>query len=351
MDISVVAGLALVLSSCVQPYAEDTGLRFQVAVVDRFYPGDDYYPDEQDRHQQTWMNGYVDLDRDRRREPFYHGDIVSILAAHPSIAVLPYVMQQGRQPQEEIIRRLKDIRKHVFWGEPIHALVLSWESSTLISAFEKPLRKENVDQYKEQVRLWGMTNPVWRLSYQTIRLLEDIAEVGVKVFTIAGNGGRGMVNTYSFAKGVTTVGATEHELRNFVSDNVFVDIRARAAYQPSLVSDGRGMPKGYDFDGDNCSDVPVECLTGYQPDRLEYPHRPWPMLKGSSFAAPIAMKQVLLRQADLGQPSLRQATLGQPTLEEPISRQTDMNQADINLEWGITKLVTQVADNNTRNCD
>ena len=293
---SVIFSIALSLSACSfnpEPL-DNTETRFHVAVVDRFYPGDQYFATDEDRVMQNRLNGYVDLDRDRAREPLYHGDIVSLLAAHKEINILPYKMALDQHPQREIVNRLKDIRKHVFWGEPIHALVLSWESSTLISAFEKPLRSENVTKYKEELRKWAEDYESWQLSYETIRLLEELVEAGVKVFTIAGNGGRGMVNTYSFADGVTTVGATELELRHFIADNALVDMHAQAAYQPRLVSDAEGNPKGYDFDGDSCPEVPLVCLSGYKPDRLEYPSQPWPMLKGSSFAAPVAMKRALL---------------------------------------------------------
>jgi hypothetical protein len=86
----------------------------------------------------------------------------------------------------------------------------------------------------------------------------------------------------------------EKELENFISDNVFVDVHTAAGYQPLLVRDESGLPKGYDFDGDRCSDVPLTCLSSYQIGRLDYPSNPWPILKGSSFAAPMAMKMALL---------------------------------------------------------
>ncbi|OZG74783.1 hypothetical protein BTA51_05480 [Hahella sp. CCB-MM4] len=276
---------------------------YQVAVVDRFYPGDDFYKDAGERKTQRWLYGLVDLDRDQDREPLYHGDIVSLFASAPGIQVRRYVMLQGQPPQQEILRQLKEVRKHVFWGEPIHALVLSWESSTLASAFEKPLQVAHAADYKEQVRQWGLDQETWNLSYQIIRLLEDIAETGVNVFTIAGNGGSGMVNTYSFASGVITVGASEEGLQHFISENVFVSARARAVYQPVLVRDGAGVPVGYDLDGDNCAEVPISCLTGYSPERMDYPERPWSLLKGSSFAAPQALKHLLAGGANYCQSS------------------------------------------------
>lgn len=295
MSLSLVAGVALALSGCLAVNQQSDQPVFQVAVVDRFYPGDEYYADEEERLMQMSLHGYVDLDRDHLREPLYHGDIVSILASHPDIQLHPYEMRQGQHPQKEILRQLKNIRKHIFWGDPIHAVVLSWESSTLISAFEKPLREENAEHYKQVIRKWGAESDIWRLTFNSIRVMEDIVESGVKVFTIAGNGGRGMVNTYSFADGVTTVGAEEKELQHFISDNVFVDVHTTAGYQPLLVRDGNGRPQGYDFDGDRCADVTVTCLSSYQSERLDYPSKPWPMLKGSSFAAPVAMKLALLK--------------------------------------------------------
>jgi len=297
MDFSLFAVLAVAVSSCLIPHTDAPRMVepvYHVAVVDRFYPGDDFYANEEERNQQVNLHGLVDLDRDHLREPLYHGEIVSIFASHPAIEIHPYEMREGEHPQKEILRQLQNIRKHVFWGEPIDALILSWESSTLVSAFEKPLRRENVGKYVESVRQWGHDSDIWQLSFETIRILEDIAEYGVKVFTIAGNGGRGMVNTYSFAKGITTVGAREAELKHFVSDNVFVDMRSPAAHQPKLIRDSEGLPKGYDFDGDACIDVPIDCLSGYQHGRLNYPERLWPLLKGSSFAAPVAMKVALL---------------------------------------------------------
>ena len=292
MDLSLIAGIALSLSACLLP---ETGYQpsYQVAVIDRFYPGDDYYADAGERSRQRWLYGLLDLDRDKDREPLFHGDIVSLFASDPQIHVLPYVMAQDAPPQQEILRQLKEVRKHVFWGEPLHALVLSWESSTLVSAFEKPLQQVHVGEYKERVRQWGLDEETWRLSYEIIRLLEDIAETGVLVYTIAGNGGSGMVNTYSFANGVTTVGASEKELNHFIAENVFVTAHARAIYQPSLIRDSLGKALGYDLDGDRCMDVPVRCLTGFTPDRDDYPEKPWSQLKGSSFAAPQALKQLL----------------------------------------------------------
>ncbi|WLQ12734.1 hypothetical protein O5O45_23685 [Hahella aquimaris] len=285
---------AVLSASCSMEPPEPTQPLYRVAVIDRFYPGDESFASEEDKDMDGWLNGMVDLDRDHKREPLYHGDIVSLLASAPQVEVTPYPLTPGQPAQEEILRQLAEVRKHVFWGEPIDAVVLSWESSTLVSAFEKPLRLENVESYKAVVRSWAEHDPVWSLSYRIIRLMEDLAESGVQVYTIAGNGGRGMVNTYSFADGVVTVGAVEEELGDFIADNELVDTHEQAAYFFRLVLDVTGAPVGYDVDGDDCADVPITCLTGYSPERKDYPAKPWPPLKGSSFAAPMALRRHLL---------------------------------------------------------
>jgi len=92
---------------------------------------------------------------------------------------------------------------------------------------------------------------------------------------------------------VITVGATEPELSHFISDNVFVDTYAPAAYQINRIDDAAGQPVGYDVDGDKCPDIPLNRLTAERAGEA-YPKAYWKLLKGSSFAAPAAMKAALL---------------------------------------------------------
>jgi hypothetical protein len=51
---------------------------------------------------------------------------------------------------------------------------------------------------------------------------------------------------------------------------------------------------GYDLDGDQCADIPLHALSSYAKAQGPLPARPWPPLKGSSFAAPAALKKILL---------------------------------------------------------
>ena len=104
-------------------------------------------------------------------------------------------------------------------------------------------------------------------------------------------GGPGMVNTYSFATGVITVGAVESELRRLVTDNVFVDLHDQAAYLIRLISQAPGQPIGYDVNDDQCPDIPITCISGYSPTRREYPSQSFRSIRGSSFAAPAALRR------------------------------------------------------------
>jgi hypothetical protein len=239
---------------------------YRVAIVDRFFPPAQGFETDADRVQHGWLYGMMDLDNDEKKEPFYHGDVVRLIASHPQITFIHYPIQDGHAPMEEILSNINNILAR-YDRQPIDAVILSWESSTLISAF--------------------------------ILALESLVSKGIQVFTISGNGGRGMVNTFSFAEGVTTVGAKEKELGHFIANNPFVDTYARAAYEVSRVDDNEGNPTGYDLNGDGCVDIPLDRLTGYLEPSHDYPKKFWRLLTGSSFAAPAALKAALFANLPL----------------------------------------------------
>ncbi|MGB0723177.1 MAG: hypothetical protein ACPGU7_12365 [Gammaproteobacteria bacterium] len=298
----IVSVLAVMLTSALA--GPGAYAAFRVALVDRFYPGDYALPKAMEQDLLNSLYGMVDLDRDRSREPLYHGDVVEMLLAHPDIQVLRYPLPGDRTPMQGILQQLRkvhdDARDH-----PIDAVLLPWESSTLISSLEprttldnpRPLRAEAVERYVETVRAWGEDSEVWAVTHDIIRALEALSATGMKVYTIAGNGGRGMVNTFSFANDVTTVGASERELANFVSNNAFVDEREQAAYLFRRVDGSDGAPLGYDLDDDGCPEVSLRHLTGYSESRRDYPREGWRALKGSSFAAPRALRRFLVGAA------------------------------------------------------
>ncbi|MBY4676069.1 hypothetical protein K6T12_05645 [Marinobacterium sp. CAU 1594] len=265
---------------------------YRIALIDRFYPPPQGFASDEDKINHGWLYGMVDLDADQQREPFYHGDLVQMIAAHPKLLFLRFPIRDGQPPMAEILSNLRQIRINQA-RRPIDALLLCWESSSLISAFERPLRLEHASHYRALVRDWGLSDPVWHTTYQIILQLQALARDGVRVFTIAGNGGRGMVNTFSFADGVTTVGASEPELSHFIASNAFVNRRAPAAYQFRRLDDGAGNPLGYDLNGDGCTDIPLQRLSGYGVAGQQYPKNYWQALIGSSFAAPAALKAEL----------------------------------------------------------
>ena len=264
---------------------------YRVALVDKFYPGDHSFTSQEDKELEQALYGLLDLDGDRVKEPYYHGDLVSLIVSHPQIEVLPYRMRQGENPLKELLRNLRIVRRDVFWEEPISAVLIPWESSTLISAFSENLASEQLGSYMKTLLSWASKDEIWRLTWEIILVIEDIIDYGGTVFTIAGNGGPRMVNTYSFAEGVITVGAEETELSHFIADNVFVDLHAKAAYKPQRVDASNGQTLGYDVNGDGCVDIPVQSLSGHSGN---LPRNYWKHLSGSSFAAPMALKHYLL---------------------------------------------------------
>lgn len=292
------AALWIFLTTFMTAQAEVRLPGYRVAIIDRFFPPAAGFENEQERVSSGWMYGLLDIDDDEKKEPLYHGDMVRLIASHPQITFLTYPIQPGSNPMGEILSNLRNIHDR-YPKQPVDAVLLSWESSTLISEFEKPLRLEHATQYKNKVREMGRNDPVWQTTYDIIILLEKLAGKGVAVYTISGNGGRGMVNTFSFAEGVITVGASEVELGHYIANNPFVDTYARAAYEVVRVDDAKGQPLGYDVNGDHCVDIPLEKLTGFQSEKPDYPVKFWKLLTGSSFAAPAALKIALFENLPL----------------------------------------------------
>ena len=196
-----------------------------------------------------------------------------------------------------ILRRLQDVEWRVLAGEPIDAVLLAWESSTLRSSFGPDLRVEDADAYKRLVASWGDESVSWRTTAEIIAELEHLVASGVAVYTIAGNSGRGAVNAYSFAEGVQTVGGREPDDEGlWISSNSFVDEVAQAAYRVRLVHGIDGEPLGYDVNEDGEPDVPVERVSSSRQGRDRPPRDGGRILKGSSFAAPAALRRHFVLQ-------------------------------------------------------
>ena len=265
---------------------------YRIAIIDRFFPPVHSFENEEDKSHHQWLYGIVDIDQDNQKEPYYHGDIVQLIASHPTFIFMRYPIAGVKKPLEEILDNLHNLsaRMHKL---PVKALVLSWEASTLISAFETPLQMKHAHRYKNSIREWGESDTFWRVTYQIILALESLTAQGVQVFTIAGNSGKATINTFSFAEGVTTVGASERELDYFIANNVFVDRKEQAAYFFLRRDDSEGKPLGYDVNGDGCYDIPTSRLSGLN-NSQPLPATLWPPIKGSSFAAPMAMKKALI---------------------------------------------------------
>jgi len=273
----------------ISPHAKPE-YQFRVAIIDRFYPSGQQFSSTDERTDHGWIYGLVDLDHDEQKETYYHGDLVEMIARHPAVNTIAYPIFDNVHPMQSILANLNKIiaRQSV---QPIDAVILSWESSTLASSFTPPLSHRHSERYIAEIKQWAETQPSWLTTYKIIRALEELTDQGVRVYTIAGNSGRRMINTFSFARGVITVGASEAGLSH-IAQNPFVDTTAPAVYYFTRLDDPSGNPIGYDINDDGCVDIPVENLTNSNQTN-SLPEKHWQPLVGTSFAAPAALHESL----------------------------------------------------------
>lgn len=271
---------------------------YRIAVVDLFYPGDDAFASEADREYALLIHDAADIDGDGRRDPYFHGDIVSLFASGEGIEIVPYRIDDVEHAKAEILSELRRVQLDLLAGERLDALVLSWESSTLVRNFGPDLSPSKRHVYKEIVRGWGERFPSWRTTYEIILALEALAGAGLEVYTIAGNAGSGAVNTYAFAEGVNVIGGVEpDEHGRWIAENALVDGHAQAAFRVRFVVGDSPTVIGYDIDEDGQPDLPVARMSGYRARPLAPPRESHTVLKGSSYAAPTALKQRVLLDA------------------------------------------------------
>jgi hypothetical protein len=258
----------------------------RVAVIDVFYPGDGAFDSEEDRQFQLLLHDAVDIDGDRRRDPYYHGDIVSIFLGSTGVDVVPHRIVDMRDPKHQILGHLRRILWRVRSGETMDAVLLAWESSALESSFGEIPTTDRERRYRDEVRSWSDGSDSWRQTSAIIEALGDLTRAGVEVYTIAGNAGRGRINTYSLAEGVLTVGAVESdEDGTWIVRNAFVDLLARSTFPVRLVEGG------YDIDEDGKADVPLERTSSHRRWPSRPPRESRVVLKGTSFAAPTALRE------------------------------------------------------------
>lgn len=279
--------------------AAPVGAAYHVAVVDYFFPGDQAFVDEKARQTALVAFDAVDIDGDRRRDPLYHGDVVSLLLGGEGVDVVPYPLADPTRPKPEIADRLSQIRDDVGGGVPIDAVLLCWESSTLVSAFGPLLAVGRETACQAVIRSWATTSEAWRETVAVIDALEDLTALGVTVVTIAGNSGVRMVNTYSFARGVITVGdAAPDPDGRWIASNALVDQVEQASFPIRLVCDRERPSFGYDIDGDRLADISLSRVSSYREQRSAPPRESRLVLRGSSFAAPTALRRMLVAIRD-----------------------------------------------------
>ncbi len=93
------------------------------------------------------------------------------------------------------------------------------------------LNPDNLSKYKEKIRAFLLGKDIDNIA-KTIRSLENLIDKGIKVYLAGGNRGPEYVNLFSFARGVTSVGACDAKGKTLSSsaDNSLLDRYARGQY-------------------------------------------------------------------------------------------------------------------------
>lgn len=284
---AAILALLPVLAAAAEP------IRYRIAVIDMFDAAAEGVPYRQD----PLAAGAADLDGDGRPESIAHGDLVRLYLDAPGLETVPFPVRDAARAKAEILARLDEVRTRRAAGERLDAVMFCWESSTRISAFGPggldPARRA---AYRDTVRAWGRDDAGWRRTAAIIDALEALAADGVIVVTIAGNAGPRWVNTYTFAEGVIVVGAAEpDEDREWAACNALIDTRAQSRFRVSLVGDPDRPAYGYDIDEDGVADVDLRRgSTWFR--RHGWPRDTRQVLRGTSFAAPLALRGMLARR-------------------------------------------------------
>lgn len=264
-------------------------LPYRVAVVDMFWNSD-----EASTQGDLIAADAADIDGDGQRDLFYHGDLVSLFLQTDGVIAVPLPIHCHQHAKQEILARLEEILLRYQTGEHFDAVMFCWESSTLISSFGDELDPARRSRYKDLVRRWGRTEESWRLTYEIILALERLSEAGILVVTIAGNSGPAWVNTYTFAEDVLVIGALEPDPDSeWATSNALIDDYAQSRYTIRLVGEPDRPAYGYDIDEDGIAEIPLgRSSTWYR--RTGAPRESRRVLSGTSFAAPTALKQMVI---------------------------------------------------------
>ena len=285
-------GLLLEIGSFVATAAAGAAPVYRIAVVDIFS-----IPTEVDTVQSRLIAAdAADIDGDGLRDTIYHGDLVSLYVRSDGIETVPFPVHDNGNTKEQLLARLLEIRARHAAGTLLDGVMFCWESSTLISAIADTLCPANRCTYQEIIRSWGDDDESWRLTYEIIQALQRLAEDGLFVVTIAGNSGPAWVNTYTFAEGVIVVGAVERDLDGeWAACNSLIDTYAKSSYTVRLVGETDRPVYGYDIDEDGVMDIDLRRGSSFF-RRYGTPRETHRILKGTSFAAPTALKGMLARE-------------------------------------------------------
>ena len=156
------------------------------------------------------------------------------------------------------------------------------------------ITKDNVAQYKTQIKNWLLTqgkNQGYATTAQVVQLLDQIEALGADVFVAAANVNDGTddeLNLYTLADNVTSVGALSQNgsKASFSFDNSLIDTWALGEIEVKKVKDSSGKLLGYDLNNDGKVDISGTYSSGGANASNAF-------LRGTSFATPYRMMQAL----------------------------------------------------------
>ena len=205
----------------------------------------------------------------------------------------------------DTVTHMKELAKSLVDGEKIDAVNLSMAETVKINNLAKvtglPLTKENLSQYKNEIRKWFENSnlPEIKDCNEELESIEKITAGGIPFYVAAGNEGDKFVNLYSFAKGVTTVGALKEDRKtktDYTVDNSLVDQWEQGDYPIKKIKDKKGHLIGYDINGDN---EPEILAKDNSRNKSHLSALIYPLIKkerGTSFAAPTALGKDLRKK-------------------------------------------------------
>jgi len=229
----------------------------------------------------------IDIDGDNIPD-LSHGDTISriVKSFYPDIKIQELKIKNNKDGSfnmTEPILRLKELANAIDNEEKIDAVNISLgqeiEINTLRECTGLPLDRENLKDYKTQIRNW-LKNPSipfapkaildlqhpgksdrliqeFKVFNQAIEAIEQITNKGIPVYISAGNEGSEYFNILALAERSIPIGAQDSKgiKESFSADNSLINRFEQGIYNISPITDKNNLTTNYDLTGDNKPEV------------------------------------------------------------------------------------------------